>query len=55
MAESELGVLSNQCLGRRIPNQKTFSREIAAGKKIATKIMPKPIGSSQHKHLYPAF
>jgi hypothetical protein len=30
MAESELGVLSSQCLNRRIPDKETLSREVAA-------------------------
>ena len=30
MAESELGVLSSQCLNRRIPDKKTLTREVAA-------------------------
>jgi hypothetical protein len=30
MAESELGVLSSQCLSRRIPDMPTFEREVAA-------------------------
>ena len=30
MAESELGVLSTQCLDRRIPNKQTLTNEIAA-------------------------
>jgi hypothetical protein len=30
MAESELGVLSSQCLDRRIPNKQTLIDEIAA-------------------------
>ncbi len=30
MAESELGVLSSQCLDRRIPDKETLSREVAA-------------------------
>ena len=30
LAESELGVLSSQCLDRRIPDKKTLSEEIAA-------------------------
>ena len=30
MAESELGVLANQCLGRRIPDKATLIREVAA-------------------------
>jgi hypothetical protein len=31
MAEIEIGVLSRQCLDRRIPDQQTLRREIAAG------------------------
>ena len=30
MAESELGVLSSQCLDRRIPNKQTLTEEVAA-------------------------
>ena len=30
MAESELGVLTNQCLSRRIPDKQTLGREVAA-------------------------
>jgi hypothetical protein len=30
MAESELGVLSSQCLDRRIPDKKTLIKEVAA-------------------------
>jgi hypothetical protein len=30
LAESELGVLSSQCLDRRIPDKQTLSNEIAA-------------------------
>jgi uncharacterized small protein (DUF1192 family) len=30
MAESELGVLSTQCLDRRIPDKQTLASEIAA-------------------------
>jgi hypothetical protein len=30
MAESELGVLSSQCLSRRIPNKQILEREVAA-------------------------
>ena len=30
MVEIELSVLSRQCLNRRIPNQETMKREIAA-------------------------
>ena len=31
LAESELGVLSSQCLDRRIPDKQTLAEEIAAG------------------------
>jgi hypothetical protein len=31
LAESELGVLSSQCLDRRIPDKQTLVEEIAAG------------------------
>ena len=30
MAESELGVVSSQCLDRRIPDKQTLSEEVAA-------------------------
>jgi len=30
MAESELGVLSSQCLDRRIPDKETLVKEVAA-------------------------
>ena len=30
MAESELGVLSSQCLSRRIPDMPTLEKEVAA-------------------------
>jgi hypothetical protein len=30
MAESELGVLSSQCLDRRIPDKQTLTEEVAA-------------------------
>jgi len=33
LAESELAVLANQCLDRRIPNQKILAAEVAAGEK----------------------
>jgi hypothetical protein len=29
MAESELGVLSSQCLDRRIPDKQTLTKEVA--------------------------
>ena len=37
MAESELGVLSSQCLARRIANKQTLKREIAAWQKHRNK------------------
>jgi DDE superfamily endonuclease len=62
MAESELAVLSNQCLDRRIPDQKALSREIAGWEKDRNKHHAKadwqfttenaPI---KLKHLYPTF
>jgi len=47
MAESELGILSTQCLDRRIPDKQTLTNEIAAWEEIATRFTPKPIGNSQ--------
>jgi len=41
MAESELGVLSTQCLDRRIPDKKTLIKEIAAWEKYRNKHHPK--------------
>ena len=47
MAESELGVLSSQCLDRRIPDKQTLIDEIASlGRTIAIPITPRPTGSS---------
>jgi hypothetical protein len=37
MAESELGVLSTQCLDRRVPDKKTLAKEIAAWEKDRNK------------------
>jgi hypothetical protein len=37
MAESELAVLSSQCLDRRIPDKKTLIREVAAWKAYRNK------------------
>ena len=37
MAESELGVLSSQCLGRRIPDKQTLIGEVAAWEKDRNK------------------
>ena len=48
LAESELGVLSSQCLDRRIPDKQTLVEEVAAWSRTATPITPMPIGTSQH-------
>jgi DDE superfamily endonuclease len=62
MAESELGALSNQCLDRRIPEQKTLSKEIAAWEKDRNKHHAKADwqfttedARVKLKHLYPTF
>ena len=62
MAESELGILSNQCLDRRIPDQKTMSKEIAAWEKDRNKHHAKADwqfttedARIKLKHLYPTF
>jgi hypothetical protein len=50
MAESELGVLSNQCLDRRIPDQKTLSKEIAAwekGSRVLLRVIAATHGAGQ--------
>jgi hypothetical protein len=47
MAESELAVLTSQCLDRRIPNKPSLETEVAAWQAIETSITPKPIGSSR--------
>jgi hypothetical protein len=61
MAESELAVLSTQCLDRRIPDKKTLIREIAAWEKHRNKHHAKAAWqfTSQDariklKHLYPS-
>jgi hypothetical protein len=47
MAESELSVLSGQCLDRRIPNKSTLVEEVAAWENCRNKKnMSKPTGSS---------
>ena len=47
MAESELGVLSAQCLDRRIEDKgRSLSRKSPPGEDIATNITPRPTGSS---------
>jgi DDE superfamily endonuclease len=62
MAESELAVLSNQCLDRRIPDQETLIKEIAAWEKDRTKHHPKADwqfttedARIKLKYLYPTF
>jgi hypothetical protein len=62
MAESELAVLSNQCLDRRIPDQKALSREVAAWEKDRNKHHAKADwqfttenARIKLKHLYPTF
>jgi hypothetical protein len=62
MAESELAVLSNQCLDRRIPDQKALCREIAAWQKdrnkrhaIADWQFTTENARIKPKHLYPTF
>ena len=40
-AESELAVLTAQCLNRRIPDKKTLEKEVAAGEPTETNITPK--------------
>jgi DDE superfamily endonuclease len=61
MAESELGVLSNQCLDRRIPDKKTLIKEIEAWQKYRNKHHTKADWQfTTHdariklKHLYPS-
>jgi len=49
LAESELGVLSSQCLDRRIPEKQVLVEEVAAG--TAMPITPRPIGASQPQTL----
>jgi DDE superfamily endonuclease len=47
MAESELAVLTTQCLSRRIPNKQALQERLTLGRVIATSITPRPIGNSQ--------
>ena len=44
MAESELSVLSSQCLDRRIPDKQTLIEKSLPGRTVATRITPWPIG-----------
>jgi hypothetical protein len=46
MAESELSVLSGQCLDRRIADKPTLDEEVAAWEHSRTKSTSRPIGSS---------
>lgn len=46
MAESGLGVLSSQCLDRRIPDKQTLSTKSQLGRMIEIPTPPRPIGSS---------
>ena len=62
MAESELGVISSQCLDRRIPDQKTLIKEIAAWEKDRNMNHTKADwqfttedARIKLKHLYPTF
>jgi hypothetical protein len=61
MAESELGVLSSQCLDRRIPDQQTLINEIAAWEEDRNANHAKadwqfttPEARIRLKHLYPS-
>jgi hypothetical protein len=61
MAESELGVLSTQCLDRRIPDKKTLIKEIATWEKYRNKHHSKADwqftavdARIKLKHLYPS-
>jgi hypothetical protein len=47
MAESELGVLSSQCLDRRIPDKQSLIGKVAAWDEIETRITPEPTGNSR--------
>ena len=47
MAESELAVLSTQCLDRRIPKKTDLIPEVAAWENIETNTTPRPTGNSQ--------
>ena len=47
MAETELSVLSSQCLDRRIPSKDNLIGEVPPGKRLETSIMRRRIGSSR--------
>jgi hypothetical protein len=62
MAESELGVLSSQCLDRRIPDKQFLADEVAAWEEDRNKNHAKadwqfttPDARIKLKHLYPSF
>ena len=62
LAESELGVLSSQCLDRRIPDKPTLTREVDAWVKNRNKRHAKAdwrftteTARVKLKHLYPSF
>jgi hypothetical protein len=46
MAESELAVLTSQCLDRRTPDKSILETEVAAWTKTRNTELPKPIGNS---------
>ena len=48
LAESELGVLTSQCLNRRIPNKQILIEEMST---TATPTTPRPTGNSPPKLL----
>ena len=47
LAESELGVLSSQCLDRHIPDKQILTDEVAAWQHDRNKITPSQSGASQ--------
>jgi len=51
LAESELAVLSGQCLDRRIPNQQPSNARSPPGSNTATSTTPRPTGASQPRPL----
>jgi len=51
MAEIEIGVLSRQCLARRIPDRETLERQIADWQAGATPRRRPSIGDSGQKTL----
>src|SRR5438046_9268138 len=61
LAESELGVLSSQCLDRRIPDKQLLIEEVAAWEHDSNANHAKahwhfttPKGRLKHTHLYPS-